>query len=113
MEEQNRKILISFDNLISEIKDTIEYKTYKDLKSKLKDNEEVNSLTNEIKILQRKSVKSKNKEDAKKIDDEIETKLKILENIPLYNEYLYAVKDLNYIINYIKEQIEYIVNENI
>lgn len=113
MEEQNKKVLDSFDNLISEIKDSLEYKTYISLKRKLKDNKEVKSLTNEIKLLQRKAVKSNYVKDVKSFDNEIEEKLAKLESIPLYNEYLYAVKDLNYIINYVKEQIEDLINENI
>ena len=114
MEEQNKEILDKFDLLLDEVKKTNEYQNYLLLKDKLNKNIYIKDKIKKIKALQKECVKKEyRKISTTSLEKELTDELKILEDIPIYKEYTYVVSDLNYIINYIKDEIEDIVNENI
>ena len=105
------KILEKTDEIIEIIKNSKEYQQYIEISNKMKDNKEIVSLINDIKKLQQKLVKEQSVgNDITVLDKEINDKLKILEEYPIYLEYLYLQEDLNNSINLIKESIEDYIN---
>ena len=77
------------EELFETIKSSQEYKNYMEIKKIIEDNDEINSLVNEIKRLQQKSVKLEAKKDDsyKDVDRVIDEKVSQLNLIPLYQEY--------------------------
>lgn len=105
------KILEKTDEIIEIIKNSNEYQQYIEISKKMKDNKEIVSLINNIKKLQQKLVKEQSLgNDINVLDNEINDKLKRLEEYPIYLEYLYLQEDLNKSINLIKESIEDYIN---
>ena len=105
------KILEKTDEIIEIIKNSNEYQQYIEISKKMKDNKEIVSLINNIKKLQQKLVKEQSLgNDINVLDNEINDKLKRLEEYPIYLEYLYLQEDLNKSINLIKESIENYIN---
>lgn len=105
------KILEKTDEIIEIIKNSNEYQQYIEISNKMKDNKEIVSLINDIKKLQQKLVKEQSLgNDINVLDNEINDKLKRLEEYPIYLEYLYLQEDLNKSINLIKESIEDYIN---
>ena len=112
MERQmNNKILTKTDEIIDIIKNSEEYQKYIEVSNKMKDNKEIMNLINEIKTLQKKLVKEKSVgNDISSIDDEINKKLKCLEDYPIYLDYIYLQEDLNNSITLVKTSIENYIN---
>ena len=105
-------IALKFEELIKSIKDSELYKRYNSIKEKMIDDKEINDLINKVKKLQRESVKESSKGiDVSSYDKEIEELLEKLNNIPLYVEYDYAMKDLNNELKIIKNTIESCIND--
>ncbi len=95
------------DEIISIIKNSNEYKNYIEVSNKLQQNKDIMTLIDEVKFLQKELVKKKNKGiNIKNIENEIDNKVKLLEEYPIYLEYLYLQEDLNNSINLIKSSIE-------
>ena len=103
------------DELFDTIKNSKEYKAYQNIGEVLNNNEEVNSLVEEIKELQQESVKleEENNPKYKEIDKIIEEKVNTLNNIPVYKEYLRRMDEFNDIIASSKNNIEKYINEKI
>ena len=103
----NNEIIKGIDILINTIKDSDNYKKYIDLTNKLGNCDDVNRLTKEIKEINKELVKVESIELINKLKDkELE-----LNSIPLYQDYLESVKELNYILSLIKDKIDnYIEN---
>lgn len=103
------------DELFDTIKNSKEYIAYQNIGEVLKNNEEVNSLVEEIKQLQQESVKleEENNPKYKEIDKVIEEKVNTLNNIPVYQEYLRRMDEFNDIIASSKNNIEKYINEKI
>ena len=103
------------DELFDTIKNSKEYKAYQNIGEVLNNNEEVNSLVEEIKQLQQESVKleEENNPKYKEIDKVIEEKVNTLNNIPVYQEYLRRMDEFNDIIASSKNNIEKYINEKI
>ena len=103
------------NDLFETIKNSKEYKSYQEIGSILKNNEEVNNLVAEIKKLQQESVKleEENNPKYKEIDKIIEEKVTILNNIPIYQEYLRRMDEFNDIIASSKNNIEKYINDKI
>ena len=97
MEELNN----SLDEVINTIKDSKEYKTCIELKERMDNNSEIKNLVKEIKIKQKKYIKSN--------DSNILNELKELENklneIPIYHVYLDNLEVVNNMINYVKDEL--------
>ena len=103
------------DELFDTIKNSKEYKAYQEVGKVLDNNNEVNNLVNEIKKLQQESVRleEENNIKYKEIDKEIEEKVKKLNNIPIYQEYLKRMDEFNNVIASSKDNIEKYINDKI
>lgn len=103
----NNKVIDEINNLVNSIKESSIYKEYKDLELKISKNEEIKKLTDEIKSINKKLVKTPS--------IELENKLKELEeelnNIPLYIEYKEKVEELNNLLLVIKNKMDNFINE--
>lgn len=104
-EEIEKKAL----ELVKAIKEEKDYKEYINLRKKLNENENIMSKMQEVKRLQKEYVKGAY------LDKEIETKLnsllKELEQLSLYQEYLAKEKEINNILNDISEGLNIMFNK--
>ena len=91
----------NLDIVVSTIKDSKEYKKCIKLKKEMDSNEEITSIVKEIKKLQKKYINT-NDSNIKKELDELENKL---EEIPIYHIYLENLEKVNYMINYVKDEL--------
>ena len=107
----NKKI----DNLIESITTSKEYKEYISISSILENNKEIKELVNTIKRLQQESVRleENNNPTYKEIDKEIEEKVSKLNSIPIYQEYLRRMNELNDILSESSSNIEKYINSKI
>lgn len=101
------------DSLIDSIQRSDDYKKYMEISNILKDNKEVNDLLEEIRELQKESVNLEYNGDIhyKDIDKVIEEKVRILEGIPVYQEYLKRMNEVNDTISSVSRGIEDYINE--
>jgi len=86
------KVDEKINDLILSIKESSEYKRYFLLAKRLEENELIKNLIGKIKTTQKKIV---NKEDVSKQQGLLENLNRELKSIPLYQEYLNAVANLN------------------
>ena len=91
----------NLDSVVSTIKDSKEYKKCIKLKKEMDSNEEITSIVKEIKKLQKKYINT-NDSNVKRELDELENKL---EEIPIYHIYLENLEKVNYMINYVKDEL--------
>ena len=90
------KILAEIEIIKEKIEDSREYKDYLYLKEKLDNNEKVKLLVEEIKSLQKLMVKKEHhKESIEKEENRLKEITTILNDIPLYNDYLETQERLN------------------
>ncbi len=92
----------ALNDVVDYIKDSNEYKTCLDLKKRMSDNEEVNALVRQVKILQQKYIKSNYNKEIKKELDEIN---KRLNDIPIYVIYKQNLEKVNNMINTVKDEL--------
>ena len=87
----------SIEQLFDSINNSKEYKEYNEIMSIIKDNSEVNSLIEEIKVLQKEAtyLEYNNDDRYKELDKEIKIKSEILNNNKEYKEYLSKLKKFN------------------
>ena len=89
--------------LVSYIKNTPSYKKCISIKEQMDKNEEICKLVGDIKILQKKYVKSNY------LDKDLKDQLDILEdklnNIPIYVEYMNNLEEVNKMIEYVKDEL--------
>ena len=90
------------DNVILCIKESNEYKNVIDIKKKMDSNEELKKKINEIKLLQKKYVKSNYDSSVKKDLDKLNDEL--LE-VPIYRIYLDNLSVVNEKIEYVKDSL--------
>ena len=97
MEKLSREVLKKTDELVDIILSSNEYKRYMLIKKKLEDHKNIQEKIEQIRKLQQHVVKNNltNKEE----DRILKEKIKEIESIPIYNDYLNAIDDLN---NYLK-----------
>jgi len=105
----------SIDDLFNAIKNSNSYKEYINITNVLKKDTEVNKLVDEIKKLQKLSVNLEYKGDNhyKDIDKEIDLKVQLLNNIPVYKEYLRRMSNFNDSLSRSSYTIEKYINEKI
>ena len=105
----------SIDDLFKTIKNSAEYKNYLKIGKIIEKDEEINTLIDEIKQLQQKSVKLEYNKDLsyKEVDKEIEKKVAILNKNPLYQEYLKRMNNFNNILSESSNNIEKYINSKI
>ena len=103
------------DELFQTIESSKEYKSYQKINKILDNNKEIKSLVSEIKKLQQQSVKLEYNKNPKykEIDKQIKEKVSKLNAIPLYQEYLKRMDELNDILSESSFQIEKYINSKI
>ena len=92
----------ALNDVVDYIKDSNEYKTCLDLKKRMSDNEEVNALVRQVKLLQQKYIKSNYNKEIKKELNEIN---KRLNDIPIYVIYKQNLEKVNNMINTVKDEL--------
>ncbi|MBQ9018955.1 MAG: YlbF family regulator [Bacilli bacterium] len=97
MEELNK----SLDEVVNVIKNSKEYKMCISLKQQMDSNSEISSLVKEIKLKQKKYIRENNSN----ILSELKEKEEKLNSIPIYHIYLENLEKVNYMINYVKEEL--------
>ena len=101
------KVINKIDEMIEIIKNSNEYQKYIEISNKMAKNEDIMHLINEVKALQKTLVKDKNLgKNIEHIEKEINDKVHLLEEYPIYLEYTYLQEDLNSAIKLIKSSIE-------
>ena len=103
------------NDLFNTIENSKEYKAYLDASKALEKDNEIKSLISEIKKLQQKAVNLEysGNNHYKEIDKEVKEKLQILNNNPLYKEYLRRMNTINDIISQSSNNIEKYINSKI
>ena len=108
------KILEKTDELVNLITESKEYKKYQSIKDKMKKDEEIMALVEEVKTLQKEAVKKASKnESTENLDKTINEKLAILNKFPIYQEYLSIEEEINVILQTVKNTIENYINKAI
>lgn len=97
----NNEILNKIDEIINYIENTPNYQRYLLIKEHMKDNQEINSLIGEIRVLQKRLVNNKRLD----LEDELKKKTNLLNNIPLYREYLNTLDEINNVFNIIENEL--------
>lgn len=97
MEKLNKSI----DEVVLCIKNSKEYRKCILLKEKMKDNDEINSLVKEIKLKQKKYIKTNDSNVLSELN-ELEEKLNC---IPIYHVYTENLEKVNEYINYVKDEL--------
>lgn len=97
MEKLNKRI----DEVVDCIKESMEYKKCIELKEKMKDNDEINSLVKEIKLKQKKYIRTNDSNILSELN-ELEEKLNTL---PIYYVYTKNLEKVNEYINYVKDEL--------
>lgn len=97
MEKLNR----SLDEVVNCIKNSKEYKKCIKLKEQMKSNEEINSLVKEIKLKQKKYIRSNDSNILSELN-ELEERLNC---IPIYHVYTKNLEKVNEYINYVKDEL--------
>lgn len=89
LNNEDKVILDKVDEIIDVIKSSPNYQKYLLLQEKMNNNQELISLINEVKNLQKMIVNGKNSEL------ELKEKIHLLENNPLYREYNNTISEIN------------------
>ena len=97
MEKLNK----SLDEVVLCIKNSKEYKKCIELKEKMKSNDEINSLVKEIKLKQKKYIRTNDSNILSELN-ELEERLNC---IPIYNVYTKNLEKVNEYINYVKDEL--------
>jgi len=89
LSNEDKVILDKVDEIIEVIKKSPNFQKYLLLQEKMNSNQELISLINDVKDLQKMIVNGKDKET------ELKEKMSLLENNPMYREYNNIVNDIN------------------
>ena len=96
------------DKVINYIMNSSEYKDCIKLKKQMSSNKDLIELIDKVKYLQKKYIKSNRDESIKK---ELDSNIKQLEDIPIYNIYMSKLDIVNRNIDYVKDELnEYFYN---
>ena len=91
------------DDLVFYIKNTSSYKNCILIKEKMNKNKELCQIISKVKTLQKKYVRSDYNDDS--LYDEINRLKKKLTSIPIYNEYMMNLKEVNEMIDFVRDSI--------
>ena len=113
MEKQNKELLLKkIDELINLIKESSDYKKYKSIEEKMKDNKDIMDIISKIKKNEKLLINKKyKKEDISNLEKEIDKLYEELETYPIYQEYKYLQTDLNNEFQNIRSIIENSLNK--
>ena len=105
----------TLDELFETIEASKEYQSYLEIGSVIEKNKEVNDLMQEIKELQKKSVRLEEvgDEEYKEVDKLIDEKVKYLNSIPIYQEYLRRMREFNSCLSESSNTIEKYINDKV
>ena len=92
----------SLEEVVLCIKNSKDYKECIEIKEKMKSNEELIKMIEDIKLLQKKYIKSNYDSNIKKELDNLEEKLN---SIPIYNMYIEKLNKVNELIDYVKDDL--------
>ncbi|MBQ6477431.1 MAG: YlbF family regulator [Bacilli bacterium] len=96
------------DRVINYIMNSPEYQDCIKLKKQMSSNKDLIELIDKVKDLQKKYIKSNRDESIKK---ELDSSVKLLEEIPIYNIYMSKLDIVNRDIDYVKDELnEYFYN---
>lgn len=98
----NSNTIKALEELINYIKESKDYKECLKLKKVISENKELTKLINEVRVSQKKYVRSNFKEEEKKLMDE---KLNLLNTNKTYTLYLYYLNNVNNMIELIKDEL--------
>lgn len=103
------------DDLFEAIKNSHEYQEYLNIGKAMSNDSEISELINEIKGLQKKSVNLEYNNDMsyKDVDKIIDMKVKKLNEMPLYKEYLRRMNNFNDCLSESSSNIEKYINSKI
>lgn len=101
MDMLSKELKDDLDKVINCITSKEEYKQCIQIKEKMRNNETIRKLIDEIKTLQREYVKEENSN----IKKELSKKIIQLEQIPIYREYQNNLEAVNEMINYVKDDL--------
>ncbi len=105
-------ILTKTNELVDAIKESRNYKRYKEVKELISKDSKITTLIDEVKLLQKKIVKENAiGNDVSNINDELNKKINDLECFPLYLEYNYLQSELNIEMQVIRDSIEVALNK--
>lgn len=96
-------LLLKLDDLILYIKESREYQLCLKAKEKMKDNEELMELIDEVKSLQKKYIRSNY---SKEIKEALDEKMRVLNEIPIFATYNYNLEIVNEKLQVIKEELD-------
>ena len=95
------KLNKDLDEVVNYIKNSKEYKKCLELKEKMNSNDEINSLVKEIKLKQKKYIRTNDSTILSELS-ELEEKLNC---IPIYHVYTENLEKVNSYINYVKDEL--------
>ena len=98
----NKEVINEIDNLINVIKENNIYKEYISILEKINSNEEIKELTNKIRIINKKLVRT----PSIKLESELKDLESKLNDIPLYLDYKDKLNELNNLLLVVKNNIE-------
>ena len=91
----------AIEDVINCIKNSPEYLECIDLKKKMDNNTEITSLVKEIKLLQKKLLRT----DSIEIQEELDNKINRLNEIPIYSIYNQKLNVINEKISYVNDEL--------
>lgn len=105
----------TLDELFETIETSKEYQSYLEIGRVIENNKEVNELIKEIKDLQKKSVRLEEagNDEYKNVDKLIDEKVKCLNSIPIYQEYLRRMEEFNSCLTESSNTIEKYINDKV
>ena len=105
----------TLDELFETIETSKEYQSYLEIGRVIEKNKEVNDLMQEIKELQKKSVRLEEtgNDEYKNVDKLIDEKVKCLNSIPIYQEYLRRMREFNSCLTESSNTIEKYINDKV
>lgn len=105
----------TLDELFETIETSKEYQSYLEIGRVIEKNKEVNELIKEIKDLQKKSVRLEEagNDEYKNVDKLIDEKVKCLNSIPIYQEYLRRMEEFNSCLTESSNTIEKYINDKV
>lgn len=98
----NNEVLKKVAEIINYLETTPNYKKYLLIKERMTNDQEINNLLEEIRVLQKLVANNKNDENLKQ---QLDIKNSLLNNIPLYRDYLNTLDDINNTFNIIENEL--------
>ena len=111
MNQLNNEIISKLDDIISLIKDSSKYKRFLEVQESMKNNKDLTSKIDRVKLLQKELIKIESKkEDTDKTFKEYNDLIKELDSYPVYQEYNELLEELDDLYQEIKFVLENHIN---